>query len=101
VIRKQVLAEDFTPNSAKNGEQKFYNQKLANEAKVISELGRQYTNDNPAICGLIEVENRQVVEDLIKQPALAKSNYGIVHFNSYDARGIDVAIIYQKGRFSF
>lgn len=100
VIRKQFLAEDFTANSPKRWGTKFYNQKLANEAKVISELGRQYTNDNPVICGLIEVENRQVIQDLIKQPALARSNYGIVHFNSYDGRGIDVAIIYQKGRFS-
>lgn len=100
VIRKQTLAEDFTANSAKKWGTKFYNQKLANESKVISELGRQYTNDNPVICGLIEVENRQVVEDLIKQPALVKSNYGIVHYNSYDARGIDIAIIYQKNRFT-
>lgn len=99
VIRRQVLADDFTPNSPKRWGTKYYIQKLANEAKVISELGRQYTNDNPAICGLIEVENRQVIEDLIKQPILAKSNYGIVHYNSYDARGIDIAIIYQKNRF--
>src|SRR5690606_30318501 len=77
-----------------------YLHKIANEAKVISELGRQYTNDNPVICGLLEVENRQVIEDLIKQPALAKSNYQIIHYNSYDARGIDIALIYQKNRFS-
>jgi hypothetical protein len=47
-------------------------------------------------CRIIEVENRQVIEDLIKQPALLKGDYGIVHYNSYDARGIDVGIIYQK-----
>ncbi len=99
VVRTQILAEDFTPKSAKNWNQEKYNTKLANQAKVISELGRQYTNDNPAIVGLIEVENRNVIEDLIKQPALAKSDYGIVHYNSYDARGIDIAIIYQKKRF--
>lgn len=100
VIRKQILADDFTAKSPKRWGSKYYNQKLANEAKVISELGRQYTNDNPVICGLIEVENRQVIQDLIKQPALAKSNYGIVHYNSYDSRGIDIAIIYQKSRFT-
>lgn len=99
VIRHQILADDFTENSAKNWNKEKYNQKLANESKVISELGRQYTNDNPVIVGLIEVENRQVIQDLISQPALVKSNYGIVHYNSYDARGIDIAIIYQKNRF--
>ncbi len=36
------------------------------------ELGYQYTKTLPAIVGLIEVENRQVVQDLIKQPALNK-----------------------------
>lgn len=99
VIRHQILADDFTENSPKNWNKEKYNQKLANESKVISELGRQYTNDNPVIVGLLEVENRQVIQDLIDQPALAKGNYGIVHYNSYDARGIDIAIIYQKNRF--
>ena len=99
VVRNQILADDFTANNSKNWNTQKYNQKMTNISKVLSELGRQYTNDNPAIIGLVEVENRQVIADLIKQPALAKSNYGIVHHNSYDARGVDVALIYQKGRF--
>lgn len=100
VVRNQILADDFTANSPKRWNTKSYNQKLGNLAKVISELGRQYTNTNPAIVGLLEVENRNVIQDLIKQPLLAKDDYGIVHYNSYDARGIDVALIYQKKRFS-
>lgn len=100
VIRHQILADDFTVNSPKNWNSKNYNIKLANEAKVISEMGAQYTKTAPAVVGLIEVENRQVIEDLIKQPALAKYDYGIIHYNSYDARGIDVALIYQKRRFT-
>lgn len=98
VVRHQILSEDFTVNGPKNWDTKKYNQKLGNIARVISELGRQYTNDNPAIVGLLEVENRQVVKDIIKQPVLARSNYGIVHYNSYDARGIDIALLYQKSR---
>ena len=100
VIRYQNLADDFTPKSAKNYNSKVYQTKLANESKVISELGYQYTKTLPAIVGLIEVENRQVIQDLIKQPALNKVEWGIVHYNSYDARGIDVAVIYQKKRFT-
>lgn len=99
VIRHQILAEEFTPKSAKNYTGKVYRDKLTKLSQVISELGRQYTNANPAIVGLIEVENRQVIEDLIKQPVLARDNYEIVHYNSYDARGIDVALIYQPKRF--
>lgn len=99
VIRNQILADDFTANSSKNWTPAKFNEKLGNLAKVISELGRKYTNDNPVIVGLLEVENRDVIVELLKQPLLARSNYGIVHYNSYDARGIDIALIYQKSRF--
>lgn len=99
VVRYQSGADEFTPSSGKNYNTKVYRQKLTNEAKVISEMGAQYTKTAPAIVGLIEVENRQVIEDLVKHPTLAKYDYGIVHYNSYDYRGIDVALIYQKKRF--
>jgi len=99
-VRYQSGSEEFTPNSSKNYTTKVYKAKLANEAKVISEMGAQYTKTAPAVVGLIEVENRQVIEDLVKQPALAKYDYGIIHYNSYDYRGIDVALIYQKRRFT-
>lgn len=96
VVRYQGLSEEFTPKSGKNYGTAIYKKKLHNIAKVISEMGAQYTGKPPAVVGLIEVENRQVIEDLIKEPELAKYDYGIIHFNSYDYRGIDVAIIYQK-----
>lgn len=99
-VRYQSGSEEFTPKSGKNYNTKIYKAKLANEAKVIAELGAQYTKTAPAVVGLIEVENRQVIEDLVKQPALAKYDYGIIHYNSYDYRGIDVALIYQKRRFT-
>ncbi|KFF22178.1 endonuclease [Chryseobacterium sp. JM1] len=99
-VRYQSGSEEFTPSSGKNYNTKIYKAKLANEAKVIAEMGAQYTKTAPAVVGLIEVENRQVIEDLVKQPALAKYDYGIVHYNSYDYRGIDVALIYQKRRFT-
>ena len=41
-----------------------------------------------------------MIEDLIKQTVLNKIDWGIVHYNSYDARGIDVGLIYQKKRFT-
>ncbi|MCL1667325.1 endonuclease [Elizabethkingia ursingii] len=98
-VRQQYSNGEFTPQSAKNYTEKVYQQKLGNIAQVISELGSKYTKTAPVIVGLVEVENRQVIEDLVKQPQLAKYNYGVVHFNSYDARGIDNGLIYQKGRF--
>ena len=68
VVRNQILADDFTPKSGKNWDTKKYRQKLDNEATVISEMGAQYTKTAPVIVGLIEVENRQVVQDLVKHP---------------------------------
>ena len=62
-VRNQILADDFTAKSSKNWNTKNYNNKLGNIAKVISEMGAQYTKIPPVIVGLIEVENRQVVED--------------------------------------
>ena len=99
IVRKQSLSEDFTPKSSKNYTYDIYQQKLKNIAQVISEIGTKYTKTTPVIVGLAEVENRQVLEDLVKQDALKKYNYGIEHYNSFDARGIDVALIYQKKRF--
>ncbi len=100
VVRTQGMSAEFTPKSGKNYGTKIYKKRIANSARVISELGRKYTNTAPAIVGLIEVENRKVIEDLINHPRLKKYNYGIIHYNSYDFRGIDVAIIYQKRRFT-
>ena len=100
VVRKQVLSEDFTPKSNKNYTYNIYQQKLKNIAQVISEIGSKYTKTAPAVVGLVEVENRQVVEALTQQDALKKYDYGVVHYNSFDARGIDVALIYQKKRFT-
>ena len=100
VVRYQIVNDDFTANSPKHYDEKVYKKKLENSSRVISELGADVTHTLPVIVGLIEVENRKVVEDIIKTPALIKGDYGIVHYNSYDARGIDVALIYQKKRFT-
>ncbi len=52
--------------------------------------------DPPAIVGLYEIENRNVLEDLIYGTNLAKYEYGILHEDSPDPRGIDVCLIYRK-----
>jgi hypothetical protein len=51
------------------------------------------------LIGVSEVENRRVLEDLLNQEPLVNKDYGIVHFDSPDRRGIDVALLYQKGVF--
>lgn len=99
IIRPLILAEDFIPTGPKTWTSQRYQQKIENLSQVIANLGRDKTKDFPVLVGLAEVENREVVQDLIHSRALEKADYGLVHFNSWDARGIDVALIYQKKRF--
>ncbi|WP_103069101.1 endonuclease/exonuclease/phosphatase family protein [Aquimarina sediminis] len=90
---------DRTPNGKDHWTYEIYNHKLSNMGKAISDIGKELTNNTPAIVGLAEIENRKVLEGLINTPTLRLKNYGIVHFNSPDRRGIDVALLYQKSMF--
>ena len=45
------------------------------------------------------MENRNVLIDLVQSENLKDFNYGIVHFDSPDWRGIDVALIFDSKRF--
>ena len=84
---------------SKGDREKIYKEKLNNMAKVISKIGLEKTKTSPAIIGLAEVENRKVLEDLIATDALKDKHYGIIHFDSPDKRGIDVALLYLKRYF--
>lgn len=92
--------DEWLPNGLQRWTTKKYNQKLENLSKVLMQIG---TNDQqkeaPTFIGCSEVENRGVLEDLIKTPNLASIDYGIVHFDSPDKRGIDVGLLYQKKHF--
>jgi len=92
--------EEWLPNGIQNWTSTKYRQKLHNLAKVLSIIGtNQNPNNSPTFIGGSEIENRGVLEDLIKEPLLINKDYGIVHFDSPDKRGIDVALLYQKKHF--
>ena len=78
----------------------IYKKKVSNMARVISEIGLDLTNNSPAIAGVSEVENRDVLDDLVNDSLLIRKDYGIIHYSSPDARGIDVALLYQKELFT-
>ncbi|WP_298756043.1 endonuclease/exonuclease/phosphatase family protein [uncultured Psychroserpens sp.] len=92
--------DDFLPNSDKRWTQKRYDRKLFKLAQVISKIGVENAQKPPSIVGLAEVENKNVLRDLIESKDLESYNYGIVHYNSQDERGIDVAMIYDKTVFT-
>ena len=91
--------DDFLPHSAKKWTEKRYKKKLLKQGQVISQIGNDDVDLPPALVGLAEVENRQVVVDLIQSKYLKHYDYGIVHYDSSDERGIDVALLYDKNRF--
>ncbi len=91
--------DDRTPNGKDHWTEEIYKDKLKNMAKVISEIGFDVTKNAPALIGVAEIENRKVLEDLANEPVLLPKDYGIVHFDSPDRRGIDVALLYQKSLF--
>jgi hypothetical protein len=92
--------EEFTPEGPRNWTKEVYLDKQKNMARVISELGTEMTPDGVAILGVAEIENRSVLEELVKQPALAARHYQIVHYDSPDERGVDVGLLYQPKYFT-
>lgn len=91
--------EEFTPKGASQWNSKRYYTKLSHLAEAISQIGDEYTKNGPVFMGVSEVENRAVVEDLVHTPPLKSIGYDIVHFDSPDKRGIDVAFLYQPKLF--
>jgi len=83
----------------KSGREEAYKKKVHNMARVIADIGTDEAKNSPAILGVSEVENRSVLEDLVNDPLLLNKDYGIVHFDSPDARGIDVGLLFQKALF--
>ena len=83
----------------KENRSKVYWDKIDKLSSVILQIGKDKSNTSPAILGVCEVENRAVLEDLVNSDKLKSKRYGIVHYESPDKRGIDVALLYQQRYF--
>jgi hypothetical protein len=94
-----VIDEEFLPNGAMKWGTMKYNTKLQHMSNAISQIGLEYCPQGISLIGVSEVENRGVLENLVKQPDLAKRSYQIVHYDSPDRRGIDVALLYNPKLF--
>ncbi len=94
-----IFDEDFTPEGSNAWTKERYRIKIEHVSKVISGIGIRYRKRPPDIIGLCEVENLKVLQDLVAHPMLSPFDYGIIHQNSPDERGIDVAMLYNKHTF--
>lgn len=88
--------EEYLANALKNWTRQRFRLKAERIAKVIVAAGRW---NSPLLVGLCEIENRDVLELLVKTEPLAGFHYKIVQKDSPDPRGIDVAMLYRPDFF--
>lgn len=90
--------DEFTPDGTNRWTSDRYYEKLDRLAEVISKMGLELTPDGPAVIGLGEVENEDVVWDLARQERIKDRNYQVIHYRSRDRR-IDNAFMYNPRYF--
>lgn len=90
----EIRDEEYLPEGDNQWDKTKYQSKLTNMSRVISDMA-----NGPDILGVCEVENRKVLEDLAQTTKLERKRYQIIHFDSPDGRGIDVALLYKQGIF--
>lgn len=88
---------DFTPSGALEWTEDRYQQKLDNIAEVLFATGSN--GRPPAFIGLCEVENIGVLKDLVRRRGLSDTPFEIVHLDTRDVRGIDVAFLFNRNVF--
>ncbi len=87
---------EFTPEGERHWTYNRFEQRIQNTGKVLINA---HGWDTPAIIGLCEVENRVVLERLLGETPLKQTPYKIIHKDSPDPRGIDVAMFYNSNVF--
>ncbi len=95
------LAHDdaHTPAGSYGWTKKRLDKKLDHLAQVLGDIGKEYQANPPDLIGVCEVENRTLLEQLVSRSPLRAYPFGIIHYDSPDPRGIDVALLYRKDRF--
>ena len=92
----QKSDEEFLPDATRHWTSSRYRDKLKKLAKTIVASGDERV---PDLVGLCEVENDSCLYDLTRRSPLREAGYRYVMTDSPDRRGIDVALLYQRGSF--
>lgn len=95
----KVADDEFTPVGDKRWEKDRYAAKLKNLSEVFSAVSDSF-GGFPVAVGVSEVENVRVMQDLAAQRRMQGAHYKCVHFESNDARGVDVGLFYRPDKFS-
>lgn len=88
--------EEYLPTGLRYWTYRKLEKKLNHLYKTIIAVGAWQP---PGIIGLCEVENRYVLQRLVEETPIQRLHYQIIHQDSPDKRGIDVALLYRKSDF--
>ena len=94
-----VNDDEFLPTGAKRYNGDIYRDKLFKLATVLSNIGKTQSSKGASIIGVAEIENDTVLYDLTRHFILYQFNWKFIHYDSKDARGVDVALIYNPKDF--
>lgn len=86
---------EFSPNGARQWNGDKYWKKIRNMSYAISQMTTKTTPMGPAIIGVSEIENKSVLDDLVRAEAIKKWQLQVVHHDSPDRRGVDVGLLYN------
>jgi len=92
----KISDEEFTPNGRVPWTEDRFQTKIEHIGQVMTDIVKP---EMPDLIGFAEIENKHVLEILTTSAALSKTKYSIVHFDSPDERGIDVAMLYNPATF--
>jgi hypothetical protein len=88
--------KEFTPDGERRWTKIRQRRKEDNISRVILYAGKW---NPPVLVGLCEVEDLSVLKSLVFNTGLNNLSYSVVHYESPDNRGIDVALLYRSERF--
>ncbi|MCL2027487.1 MAG: endonuclease/exonuclease/phosphatase family protein [Bacteroidales bacterium] len=89
-----VIDEDQTPEGKRLWNSQKYWEKIDRITEVYQRVA-QATGSFPILIGAAEIENIHVLRDLANSDRVAQARYQIVHYDSPDRRGVDVAFFYR------
>ena len=90
--------KEFSSYGSRRWTRRKFQKKCDDIAKSVFWIRERYGRI-PDVIGLAEVENRGVLWKLLNNTLLRKCGYRIVHYQSGDRRGIDVALLYRESSF--
>ncbi|MBI9038223.1 MAG: hypothetical protein JEY97_08840 [Bacteroidales bacterium] len=95
--RPEWLAKELS-GELKGWTKEVLEKKLENLSLVIKQIN---SNNGPDILGICEVESEFVIRKFIQKLDIPNRKYEVIHIHTNDKRGIDIAFIYDKNKYTF